>query len=239
MNIYNFYCLQTKFGARYCFYMCLSVHREGGLCIMSLPIWLLVPCSFWEVGGGVSGQGLSVCGCLCPGESVGVSAQRPPRWWRACGIHPTGLLSCYVYDWITIRSIYAKGKHLLNWHSADYTQTHTESEVLWHTLKYMADKEETPGRRLTQPSNLLLLWRLRLQTFKEVIIFNSQNFTLAISKFTWLADPTNKGSFTLNVNVCAYVFDKLMEAMETKRKCKEWVLYPFSASTSIFSWTQY
>ena len=76
-----------------------------------------------------------------------------------------------------------------------------------HTLKYMADKEETPGRKLTQPSDLLSLWRLKLQTFKKVIKFNSQNFTLTISKFRWLADATNKGSFTLNVSVCVYVFE--------------------------------
>ena len=45
----QYYRLQTKFGARYCFYMCLSVHRWG--CLYDVTS-CLVPCSFWE-------------GCLC------------------------------------------------------------------------------------------------------------------------------------------------------------------------------
>ena len=58
----QYYRLQTKFGARYCFNMCLSVHR-GGVCMMSLPVWSHVP----------SGKGVSV-----PGPSGG--SRISPRW---------------------------------------------------------------------------------------------------------------------------------------------------------------
>ena len=43
----------------------------------------------------------------------------------------------------------------------------------------------------------------------------------------------SESQFTLSVNVYLYVFLEIIEAMVTKCKCKEWVLYPFSASTLV------
>ena len=92
--------------------MCKSFCSQGGggLCMMSLPIWLpgpmlilgeslsLVlcsPCSF---------QGVLCPWCLCPGgifPEVSVQGVSPdthaetPLWRRAGGIHPTGMLCCF------------------------------------------------------------------------------------------------------------------------------------------------
>ena len=73
-----------------------SVHRGGGLCMMSLPVWLPVPCSFW---GGVFVLGFSVQGHLCQGGPLsrglyaGPSLSRGVRWRLTTetpyrGLHP-------------------------------------------------------------------------------------------------------------------------------------------------------
>ena len=64
----NFYCPQTKFWAKLCFHRCLSVHN-GGLCMMSLPVWLPGPMFLLESlsrEGGFCRGGGGICRYTTP-----------------------------------------------------------------------------------------------------------------------------------------------------------------------------
>ena len=73
---YYIYRLQTRFGARYCFYTCLSVHRVEVFVWCHSLSWCLVPCSFLgslclrphvSSRGSLCKEGWGLClGDLCP-----------------------------------------------------------------------------------------------------------------------------------------------------------------------------
>ena len=81
---------------------------EGGLCMMSLSVWLPGPnnlqgglCCWSHVPsrGSLSRRSLYSVGSLSRGVSVG----RPPRIKKSGGTHPTGMLSCfYQTQWTGI-----------------------------------------------------------------------------------------------------------------------------------------
>ena len=92
----SFYRPQMKFGARQCFYTCLSVHWAGlhpgvsawGVCIQgSLPRWSAFGGAWVDPLGSVSGGRF--------GQTP------PPELEKTGGMHPTGMLSCcYCGLWI-------------------------------------------------------------------------------------------------------------------------------------------
>ena len=83
--------------------VCHSVH--GGLCMMSLPVWL--PGPMFLLGGlcpwsHVPLMGVSVQEGLCPGGKVfvqrRVSVGRHLQIRKLSSVHPTGMLSCFTYN---------------------------------------------------------------------------------------------------------------------------------------------
>ena len=79
---------QTKFGARECFYTCVSFCSRG-----------------WGGGGGVglpvciTGHMTSIQGvCIWGGLHLGGVCLQPPRTRKAGGTHPNGMLSCFMLN---------------------------------------------------------------------------------------------------------------------------------------------
>ena len=100
--INNFYRPSTKFGARYCFYTCLSFCPWESLydATSCLAVWSDVPSSETSVPGPVPSRGVwrvSVQGGLTP---RGVPTETPPGQItsppirKAGSTHLTGKLSC-------------------------------------------------------------------------------------------------------------------------------------------------